>query len=135
MFIILSLIVMVAVFNIISSLLLQTIEKVRDIGALKALGADSAFIEKIFVYQGIMSGAAGLLLGNTLAVAACLLLRKYEFIEIPAAVYYMNKLPVIMSLSDFAVVNAASVVFILLASYIPARQAGKLSPAVILRYE
>ncbi|MDO9513510.1 MAG: ABC transporter permease [Elusimicrobiota bacterium] len=135
MFIILSLIVMVAVFNIISSLLLQTIEKVRDIGVLKALGADRGFIEKIFVYQGIMSGAAGLILGNLIAVAACLLLRRYEFIDIPAAVYYMNKLPVIMSVSDFAVVNAASMFFILLASYIPARQAGKLSPAVILRYE
>ncbi|MBA3052475.1 MAG: ABC transporter permease, partial [Candidatus Omnitrophica bacterium] len=135
MFIILSLIVMVAVFNIISSLLLQTIEKVRDIGVLKALGADRGFIEKIFVYQGIMSGAAGLILGNLIAVAACLLLRRYEFIDIPAAVYYMNKLPVIMSLSDFAVVNAASMFFILLASYMPARQAGKLSPAVILRYE
>ncbi|PKM99528.1 MAG: hypothetical protein CVU78_05820 [Elusimicrobia bacterium HGW-Elusimicrobia-2] len=135
MFIIMSLIVMVAVFNIISSLLLQTIEKVRDIGVLKALGADRSFIEKIFVYQGIMSGAAGLILGNIIAVAACLLLRRYEFIDIPAAVYYMNKLPVIMSVSDFAVVNAASMFFILLASYIPARQAGKLSPAVILRYE
>jgi len=135
MFIILSLIVMVAVFNIISSLLLQTIEKVRDIGVLKALGADRGFIEKIFVYQGMLSGAAGLLIGNIVAVTACLLLKRYEFIEIPASVYYMNKLPVIMSAADFAVVNAVSLVFILLASYIPSRQAGKLSPAVILRYE
>ncbi len=135
MFIILSLIVMVAVFNIISSLLLQTIEKVRDIGVLKALGADSAFIEKIFVYQGVMSGAAGLMIGNIAAVAACLLLQRYEFIEIPASIYYMNKLPVIMSFSDFALVNAGSMILIFLASYIPSRQAGKLSPAVILRYE
>lgn len=135
MFIILSLIVMVAVFNIISSLLLQTIEKVRDIGVLKALGADRAFIEKIFVYQGMLSGAAGLFAGNIIAVAACFLLKRYEFIKIPASVYYMSKLPVIMDFSDFAVVNAVSVILIFLASYIPSRQAGKLSPAVILRYE
>jgi len=135
MFIILSLIVTVAVFNIISSLLLQTIEKVRDIGVLKALGADRTFIEKIFVYQGLMSGAAGLIIGNIIAVVICLLLKRYEFIEIPASVYYMNKLPVIMTFSDFAVVNAVSMLFVFLASYIPSRQAGKLSPAVILRYE
>ncbi|MBA3066346.1 ABC transporter permease [bacterium] len=135
MFIILSLIVMVAIFNIISSLLLQTIEKVRDIGVLKALGADSCFIVKIFVYQGILSGAAGLALGNLIAVTACLLLKKYEFIQIPASVYYMNKLPVIMTFSDFALVNSISIVLIFLASYIPSRLAGRLSPAVILRYE
>ncbi|MCD6413626.1 MAG: ABC transporter permease [Elusimicrobia bacterium] len=135
MFIILSLIVLVAVFNIISSLLLHTIEKVRDIAVLKALGATGGFIERVFSFQGIMSGAAGIIIGNIIAVAVCLLLGRYHFVKIPADVYYINSLPVMMSFRDFIVVDVVSFVLTFLAAFIPARQAGKLNPASVLRYE
>ncbi len=135
MFIILSLIVMVAVFNIISSLLLQTIEKVRDIGVLKAVGADRKFIEGIFAFQGLINGTFGIVLGNIIAVVVCVLLERYRFIEIPAEVYYLDKLPVIMSLRDFILVDAVSVILTFFASFIPARAAGKISPAAALKYE
>ncbi|MFH1957951.1 MAG: ABC transporter permease [bacterium] len=135
MFIILSLIVMVAVFNIISSLLLQTIEKVKDIGVLKAVGADRKFIEGIFAFQGLINGTFGIVLGNIIAVVVCVLLKRYRFIEIPAEVYYLDKLPVIMSLRDFILVDAVSIILTFFASFIPARQAGKISPAAALKYE
>jgi len=135
MFIILSLIIMVAIFNIISSLLLQTIEKVKDIGVLKAVGADRKFIEGIFAFQGMINGTFGILLGNIIAVAACVLLARYHFIKIPAEIYYLDKLPVIMSLRDFVLVDIISIVLTFLASFIPARSAGGLSPAAALKYE
>ena len=135
MFFILSLIVMVAVFNIISSLLLQTIEKIRDIGVLKAIGADAKFIKRVFTYQGLMNGLTGVVIGNVFAVSVCLLFQKYQIIKIPSEVYYIDRLPIIMFLRDFVVVNIVSVLLIFLASYIPAREAGKLSPANILRNE
>jgi len=135
MFVILSLIVLVAVFNIISSLLLQTIEKVRDIGVLRALGASRKFIEKIFAYQGLISGVTGIILGNIFAVLLCFLLKKYQFIKIPADVYYLSALPVIVEIKDFIVVDVVSLLLAFLASFIPARIAGKLDPSRILRYE
>jgi len=135
MFIILSLIVMVAVFNIISSLLLQTIEKVKDIGILKAVGADRKFIEGIFAFQGLINGTFGIALGNIIAVVVCVLLKRYHFIEIPAEVYYLDKLPVIMSLRDFILVDTVSVILTFFASFIPAWSAGKISPAAALKYE
>ena len=135
MFIILSLIVLVAIFNIASSLIMLTLEKTRDIGLLKAIGATEGQIYRIFVYQGLLKGITGVILGNLLAVGVNLLLKKYQFVHLPPSVYYLNYLPVRMEIMDFVSVSGVAVLLSFLATLFPSKSAADLPAAAALRYE
>ena len=135
MFIILSLIVLVAIFNIASSLIMLTLEKTRDIGLLKAIGAPDGQVYGIFVLQGLMKGLIGVALGNFLAVTVNLLLKKYQFVQLPPSVYYLNYLPVRMEIFDFLSVSGGAVFLSFLATLFPAKKAAGLPAASALRYE
>ena len=135
MFIILTLIVWVAAFNIVSSLIMVVMEKNRDIAILKAMGATSRSVMKIFMREGMIVGVFGTLLGSTLAFIACGLLKKYQFIKLPTDVYYISTLPVQMSWFDFIVIAVSAVGICFLATIYPARQAANLPPVEGLRYE
>ena len=134
MFIILVLIVLVAAFNIASTLIMMVMEKTRDIAILKAMGAKNKSIRRIFVFNGMIIGAVGTALGVTLGFLACFLLDRYKFIELPGDVYYITTLPVRLEMLDVAVIAAAALVICFLATLYPARQAARMDPVEALRY-
>ncbi len=134
MFIIMALIILVAAFNIASTLIMMVMEKTRDIAILKAMGATDKSIGKIFVIKGVVIGAIGTFIGVTLGFVLCKLLEKYKFIELPGDVYYITTLPVRMELLDIVLIATAAIVICFLATLYPARQASKLNPVEAIRY-
>jgi len=135
MFVILTLIVLVGSLNIVSTLVLMVMEKKKDIAILKAMGASSKSIMKIFMIQGLIIGFVGMLFGLGTGLGICFLLKKYQFISLPADVYYISKLPVQVQVTDIITICICAVVIAFLATIYPAKYASKLSPVEILRYE
>ena len=134
MFIILVLIILVAAFNIASSLIMMVMEKTRDIAILKAMGATDRSIRKIFVFKGMIIGFFGTFIGVTLGLGLCMLLERYPFIELPGDVYYITTLPVSLKALDVTMIACAALVICFLATLYPARQASKLDPVEAIRY-
>ena len=134
-FIVLLLIVLVAAFNIVATLIMVVMEKRKDIAILKSMGATPAGVGRIFIFKGMIVGIVGTLIGNAGGYLACWLLKRYQFIELPKDVFYVNTLPVKMYPEYFAAVTAASLLICLLATVYPARQAARLSPVDVIRYE
>ena len=135
MFIILTLIILVAAFNIVGTLIMVVIEKTRDIAILKSMGATRRSIMKIFIIEGAVIGMVGTLLGLLGGYTLCKLLATYKFIELPSDVYYISTLPVQMNPLDVAIIALAAIVITLAASVYPAWQASRFDPAEAIRYE
>ncbi len=134
MFIILALIIMVAAFNIASTLIMMVMEKTKDIAILKAMGATNKSIRKIFVFNGMIIGAIGTFLGTVIGFVLCGLLEKYKFIELPGDVYYLTTLPVKLDIVDVVIIASSALVICFLATLYPASQASKLDPVEAIRY-
>ncbi len=134
MFIILTLIVLVAAMSITSSLIMMVVEKTKDIGILKALGATSQSIRKIFVFKGIIIGALGTSLGTILGFILCVLLKHYRFIELDPDVYYITTLPVKLEGMAIVIIATASMVICFLSTLYPANQASRVDPVEAIRY-
>ena len=134
-FIVILLIVLVAAFNIVSTLILVVMEKRKDIAILKSMGATRSGVGRIFVSKGLIIGTVGVLIGNLLALGACFLIRHYRFIELPRDVYGMDRLQVKVYPEYFVVVTAVALLVCLLATLYPAWRAARLSPVDIIRYE
>jgi lipoprotein-releasing system permease protein len=135
MFIILTLIVLVASFNIISNLIMIVMEKAREIAIMKAMGATNSGIMSIFMIHGLIIGVVGTLIGLSGGYGICQLLKTYKFINLPADVYYLSYLPVRMSLFDFVIVPAAAILISFMATVYPSWQAARMDPVEPLRYE
>ncbi len=135
MFIILSLIVLVAAFNIASSLIMLVMGKTKDIAILKAMGATDRSIRRIFVFNGMVIGVVGTSLGLVLGVAVCALLRRYNIHELTGDIYYFTtQLPVKMEALDVVAIVVAALVICYVATLYPARQASRLNPVEAIRY-
>jgi len=134
-FLVLLLMVLIGAFNIVSTLIMVVMEKRKDIAILQSMGASRNSIRRIFLIKGCVIGVVGTLLGVFLGLAICMLIQKYRFIELPKDVFLISTVPVRIYLSNFLLVGFASLVVCLLASIYPARQAAKLDPVEIIRYE
>ncbi len=134
-FLVLLLMVLIGAFNIISTLIMVVMEKRKDIAILQSMGATRAGIRKIFLIKGCVIGVVGTALGVLFGLAICLLIQKYRFIELPKDVFLISTVPVRVYWSNFLLVGFASLGVCLLASIYPARQAAKLDPVEIIRYE
>lgn len=135
MFIILVLIVLVGSFSIVTTLVMLVMKKTRDIAVLMSLGMDAGRIRRIFMLQGTIIGGVGTVLGFCLGIPVALLLRRYQFIELPKNVYPVDYLPVRLDVLDLSVIGVASFLLCFLATLYPARRAAALNPAEALRYE
>ena len=134
-FIVLLLIVLVAAFNIVATLIMVVMEKRKDIAVLKSMGAPGRAISRIFIYKGLVIGVIGTLLGTAFGWLGCWLLDRYEFIELPKDVFYVSTLPVKIYLENFLAVGVSSMLICLVATIYPARQAARLAPVEVIRYE
>jgi len=135
MFIILALIVMVAAFNIISTLIMVVMDKTKDIAVLMTLGATRKMIRKIFALEGLLIGVTGTFVGTILGGLLCYLLHRYQFIRLPSDVYYISTLPVALSPGILILVGVSSILICFLATLYPSRQASLVDPAEAIRYE
>lgn len=133
-FLVLLLMVLIGAFNIISTLVMVVMEKRKDIAILMSMGATRASIRKIFLLKGLIIGVVGTTLGLFLGLLVCTLIAQYRF-ELPKDVFLISTVPVRIYLSNFMIVTVASFMVCLLASLYPARQAAKLDPVEIIRYE
>ncbi len=132
--IVIALIIIVAAFNIVGTLLMIVLEKINAVGILKTLGATRRSITRIFLAQGAFIGAVGTLTGSALAYALLELQHRYNIIHIPGDVYFMNTVPVSMQVTDFLVIGGIGFVLSVVASYLPARIASGFDPLESVRF-
>jgi lipoprotein-releasing system permease protein len=135
MFIILVLIVLVAAFNIISTLIMMVMEKRKDIAILKSMGATAKSIMRIFMMEGLIIGLIGTILGLAGGGIICFLLQRYEFIKLPSDVYYISTLPVRVQGLDVILVALSAIAISFLATLYPSYRASRLEPVSAIRYE
>lgn len=135
MSIVLTLIIVVAAFNIVSTLIMLVVRKTKEIGILKSMGARNNSVMKIFLFAGLMIAVTGTALGSLLGFILCWLLGKYHFISLPSDVYFISTLPVSMEVWDFILVSLAAIAISFFATIYPARKAASLVPVEAIRYE
>ena len=134
MYVILTLIIIVAAFNVSSALIMMVREKTKDIAILKAMGATQASLGSIFLIKGMVIGVLGIGLGLGFGLLVCLILSQYHFIELPGDVYPLTTLPVDIEIMDLVGIIFGTVLICIIASLYPARQAARLNPVDAIRY-
>jgi lipoprotein-releasing system permease protein len=133
-FLVLLLMVLIGAFNIVSTLVMVVMEKKKDIAILRSMGATQQSIRRIFLLKGCLIGTVGTVSGVILGLLVCGLISQYQF-RLPDGVFLISTVPVRVYASNFVLVACASFLVCLLASIYPARQAAKLDPVEIIRYE
>lgn len=133
--VILLLIVLVAAFNIVSTLTMVVADKTKEIGILKAMGMPAKSIRRIFFAQGVVIGVVGTFLGLILGFAAAIGLDKYKFIKLDPQVYFIDHLPVATQAEDVIMIVLASIAIAAIATLYPSIQASRLFPLEAIRHE
>ncbi len=134
MFIILALIIIVASFNIISNILLLSVEKAKEIGILSAMGFTKFSISKIFFYEGFIVGIIGTVLGLFSGIIISYGLKNFEIFKLPQGVYYVDRLPVMIIPADICLVAVCAFTITIISGLYPAYQVAKLEPLEAIRY-
>jgi lipoprotein-releasing system permease protein len=135
MFIILTLIILVAAFGIASTLFMMVMKKTKDIAILKSMGATRQSIMQIFILKGMVIGLIGTSIGVGLGLLLCALLKRYEFIKLPRDVYYISTLPVRVDGLDLVFIIGVALAISFVATLYPSWQAARLDPVEAIRYE
>jgi lipoprotein-releasing system permease protein len=133
--VILLLIVLVAAFNIISTLIMVVTDKTREIGILRAMGMRAASIRRVFFAQGLVIGTVGTIIGLGIGLTASTLIGARKLIELDPAVYFIDHLPVATEWLDVTLIVLASLAVAAIATIYPARQAARLYPVEAIRHE
>jgi len=134
-YIILSLIIAVATFNVLGSLAMSVIEKKRDIGILRAMGSKENSILKIFMFEGLLIGLAGTIAGLFLGYLICFLQLNFNIYPLDPTQYKIDSLPLELRLSDFFYISGVSMLLSFLASLYPARKAVKINIVESIKWE
>ena len=134
MFIILTLITLVASLGIASTLILRSVEKTRDIGLLKAMGAGPNLIRRIFLVEGFLIGGSGVIMGLGLGFFLCWVIATFPIVELPADIYYLSKVPVDTRFGDVVAVASMGLLLSLLATLYPSSRAAKADPVEAIHY-
>ncbi len=134
MIIIVSLIILVACFVIVTNLMMLGIQKSKDIGILIAIGSTKNEIKKIFFLQGIILNIIGIISGTVLGLVLSFLIKKYQFIKLPKEVYYIDKIPVYISILDLIIILLIAILVGIIASIYPAKKVAQFDPVEIIRY-
>ena len=132
--VLLSLIIIVATVNIVGTLLMFVLEKTHAIGILKSLGATPGLIKRIFRLQGLLIASAGIISGNIFAYLLCWFQIKFKILSLPADIYYMDTVPMMLRWENFLVVSAIALLLCMLTTIFPSRAAAKLDPVTALRF-
>jgi lipoprotein-releasing system permease protein len=138
LFLVIGLIVAVSTFNIVATLVMTVQEKKRDIGVLTTLGAEPRLLRRIFLWLGALLGGTGVVAGVLFGVAVCWAATRFRLLSFPAGVaeiYFVSFIPFLVRIRDLAAIVLFSAAAILVASWVPARRAGRLDVAEALRYE
>jgi lipoprotein-releasing system permease protein len=133
--VILFLIVVVAAFNIVSTLVMVVADKTREIGILKSMGMTNGMVLRIFMLQGLAIGVIGTVLGGVGGWLLVTLVDRYELINLEAEVYFIDTLPVSIQPLDIGLILMGSILISFLATIYPARQAARLVPVDAIRHE
>jgi len=134
-YVILCMIVGVASFNLLGSLTMSVIEKTRDIGILKTMGATREMIQKIFMNQGLFVGILGSLFGVLLGVLVVYLQQEFHLVPLDPTVYIIPAIPVELHIMDLILVSLTGIGLCSVAAYYPARRAAALVPVEAIRWE
>jgi lipoprotein-releasing system permease protein len=135
MFFTITLIVIVAALNIIATLILMVMEKTRDIGVLKAMGASSRSIMRIFFLQGAMIGAFGTIIGTGLGLFWCFLANTFELIKLPVDIYMIAFVPFRIKVLDLLAIVGVALLISFLSTLFPSHRAARVDPVNALKYE
>jgi len=130
----LALIILVATFTIASNLILMTAEKLRDIGLLKSMGATPKQVRRIFLWEGLLIGGAGVGFGILLGLLICFFIAHYSPVHLPADIYYISDVPVHVEVSDLLMVAGSGLLLTLLSTFYPAWRAAKVDPVEAIHY-
>lgn len=131
--IILGLIIIVATFNIIGTLLMLILEKTNSVGILKSLGASNTDIMKIFLFDGIIIGILGIIIGNLIGLGLCFAELKYKFFTL-SEIYYMKNVPILLQTDTIILISCITLMLVFLATIIPSYLASKFDPVKSLRF-
>jgi lipoprotein-releasing system permease protein len=135
LFVIVTIIVLVAAFAIIGHLVLLVAEKRKEIGVLKAIGASASSITTVFFAVGMTIGVVGTVAGSAIGLAIIWIQNTYRIIKLAGDVYQIDYLPMKLAFGDFVLIVSATLLLSFLATIVPARRAGALAPVDVLRYE
>ena len=135
MFFTIALIIFVAALNIIASLILMVMEKTRDIGILKAMGATPQHIQRIFFLQGAMIGAIGTAVGVVLGLISCWLANTFKLIRVPFDIYHISHIPFQVKVIDVMMIVGVSLLISFFSTLFPSHRASKVDPLIALKYE
>ena len=128
-------IVIVAAFNIIGTLLMLILEKTREIGILKSLGTSGEALKRLFLVLGLLIGTVGTGVGSIVALSLALVQQQFGIISLPAEAYYMSTAPIGLNPLDFVLVGAITVLLCGAAAYVPARVAARVEPVRAIRFQ
>jgi lipoprotein-releasing system permease protein len=132
--IVISVIVIVAAFNIIGTLLMMILEKTREIGILESMGASPKSLRTLFIWMGVLIGAVGTILGEALALGFGIVQARYGLIPLPEEAYYLETAPIELHALDFVLVGVATLILCVLAAYLPARVAARIEPIRAIQF-